>query len=90
MKCLNAVLEGGTYFPGLKAKVIGQDGSIFTPREVDVIKLVLDGRTSAEIASQLNLSQATVDTHRKNIGRKARANTPLGLNKFIQDNKIKL
>jgi two-component system, NarL family, nitrate/nitrite response regulator NarL len=90
MKCLNSVLAGKTYFPDLKVKAIDQDKAIFTPREIDIIKLILNGQRSAEIATQLNLSHGTVDTHRKNINRKTETNTPLGLNKFLQDNQIKL
>lgn len=90
MKCLNTVLAGNTYFPDLKLKPIDEEKPLFTPREVDIIKLVLDEYTSSEIAGELNLSQATVDTHRKNINRKSETNTPLGLSKFLRENQIKL
>jgi two-component system nitrate/nitrite response regulator NarL len=90
MKCLNAVLAGNTYFPDLKMKQVDQTKSLFTPREIDIIKLVLDEHTSAQIAIELNLSQGTVDTHRKNINRKTETNTPLGLSKFLQENQIKI
>ncbi len=41
-----------------------------TVREQQVLTLVLDGLTSAQIAAQLHLSAATVDTHRRNIRQK--------------------
>lgn len=90
MKCLNTVLAGNTYFPELKQRPVDEEKPLFTPREVDIIKFVLDEYTSSQIAAELNLSQATVDTHRKNINRKTETNTPLGLSKFLQENQIKL
>jgi two-component system nitrate/nitrite response regulator NarL len=90
MKCLNAVLAGETYFPDLKAAPEEQDKSLFTPRELEIVKMIIDGRSSSEIASKLHISQGTVDAHRKNINRKTDTNTPLGLDKFLKENQIKL
>ncbi len=90
MKCLRTVLEGGSYFPDLKTELRDEDKSLFTPREVEIIKLILDEYSSAEIAVLLNLSLGTVDTHRKNINRKTGTNKPLSLSKFLVDNQIKL
>lgn len=41
--------------------------SVLTAREVEVLKLVAEGRTSQEIADQLVLSVKTVQAHRANI-----------------------
>jgi DNA-binding NarL/FixJ family response regulator len=38
-----------------------------SPREIEVVRLVVDGKIAKEIASQLNLSTHTIYTHRKNI-----------------------
>ncbi len=40
---------------------------VLTPREVEVLKLVAEGRTNQEIADQLTLSIKTVQTHRANV-----------------------
>lgn len=90
MKCLNTVLAGKTYFPDLKIKSADRKKTLFTPREIEIIKLILDEHSSAEIAAKLNLSLSTVDTHRKNINRKTETSKPLGLSKFLQENQIKI
>ena len=42
-------------------------GSALSPRETDVLRLIVDGRTNAEIAVQLCLSERTVHRHVSNI-----------------------
>ena len=41
--------------------------SVLTPRERDVLKLVAEGRSTAQIATGLDISIKTVDTHRQHI-----------------------
>ena len=41
-----------------------------TPREIEIVRLVAQGKIAKEIASQLNLSTHTVYTHRKKIMKK--------------------
>jgi len=41
-----------------------------TPREREVVQLLAEGKTSKEVASVLNLSVKTTETHRTNIMRK--------------------
>ncbi|WP_291913878.1 response regulator transcription factor [Chitinophaga sp. CB10] len=38
-----------------------------TTREKEILQLISDGKTTPQIASQLNLSPMTVETHRKNL-----------------------
>jgi two-component system, NarL family, response regulator NreC len=49
-------------------RAVGGDG--LTTREVEVLRLLALGHTSAEIAGKLNLSRRTVETHRARILRK--------------------
>lgn len=44
--------------------------SQLTFREKDIIKLLVEGKTSVQISDELHISHYTVDTHRKNIMRK--------------------
>ena len=39
----------------------------FTPREREVLQLLAEGRTTKRIASQLNVSVKTVETHRRQV-----------------------
>jgi DNA-binding NarL/FixJ family response regulator len=41
-----------------------------TPREVEVLQLLAEGKSSKEVATILNLSTKTAETHRSNIMRK--------------------
>ncbi|MEI7978047.1 MAG: response regulator transcription factor [Bacteroidota bacterium] len=45
--------------------------TFLSPREMDVLKLILVGNTSSQIAEKLYLSQFTIGTHRKNLMKKA-------------------
>ena len=38
-----------------------------TPRELEIVKLTIQGLNNKEVAIQLNLSRYTIETHRKNI-----------------------
>jgi len=43
---------------------------LLTKREKEVLKVIAIGKTSEEIAIELNISKSTVDTHRQNMLRK--------------------
>jgi len=61
-----------------------------TNREKEIVLLVFEEHTSQAIASILNVSIRTVDTHRKNILRKTKSKSLIGLFKFaIQSGLIK-
>lgn len=45
-------------------------GDTLTARESEVLRLVAEGHTNAEIAERLGLSRKTVDSHRTNLMRK--------------------
>jgi DNA-binding NarL/FixJ family response regulator len=57
-------------------------------REKEIISLICQELTSAEIAEKLFLSPLTVETHRKNILRKTNSKTLVGLIKFAIENKL--
>jgi DNA-binding CsgD family transcriptional regulator len=59
-----------------------------TPRETEIIKLVLAGLTSKQIASKLYISFQTVLSHRKEIFRKAKVHNHHELLNYSLSNKI--
>jgi DNA-binding NarL/FixJ family response regulator len=51
----------------MNASSLAQALRVLTPREVEVLRLVAEGRTNQEIADHLMLSIKTVQTHRANV-----------------------
>lgn len=56
--------------------------SLLTAREREVLQLTADGRSLKTIASMLNISDKTAETHRNNIMRKLNIDSVAGLTKF--------
>jgi two-component system, NarL family, nitrate/nitrite response regulator NarL len=59
-----------------------------TDREKEIIKLIAQEYSNAQIGEKLFISERTVETHRKNIFRKANTKTIVGLMKFAIENKL--
>lgn len=51
-------------------------------REIEVLKLVALGFTSAQIAQQLDIAASTVDVHRRNIMRKLDVDSAIGMTRY--------
>src|SRR5690606_26988057 len=58
----------------------------FTEREKEIIQLIAKEYSNARIGEQLFISERTVESHRKNIFRKANVKTVVGLIKFAIEN----
>jgi DNA-binding NarL/FixJ family response regulator len=54
------------------AEHLGDDG--LTPRELDVLDLIRDGRKNKQIARRLSIAETTVNFHIHNLVRKLGAN----------------
>jgi len=59
-----------------------------TPREVEIIRLVVEGKSAKEIADQLFLSLHTVDTHRRNVLVKLKLKNIADLVRFAFENHL--
>lgn len=57
-------------------------------QEIEIIKLIIDGKLSKEIADALHISKATVDTHRRNINKKLELSNSSSLIKFAHENNL--
>jgi DNA-binding NarL/FixJ family response regulator len=87
LKAIDDVLNGKTYFSEAKEDEMQQAG-LLTPREIDVLKLLVNEQTNAQIAEKLKLSLFTVETHRKNTMKKIGAKNIAGLIKFALEHHI--
>ena len=63
--CIHDVLDGKTYLaPTAAAKLAEGVARVqLTPRELSTLRLMADGRSNKEIASELGISERTVKTH---------------------------
>lgn len=59
-----------------------------TEREVEIIKLIEKEYSNKKIADTLFISERTVETHRKNIFRKTKTSSLVGLIKFAYENNL--
>lgn len=59
-----------------------------TGREKEVLKLIVNGHTSKEIADNLGISKLTVDTHRKHIQQKLGVSKQVDLLKLAMQSGI--
>jgi DNA-binding NarL/FixJ family response regulator len=62
--------------------------SKFSEREIEIIKLIAEYKTSKQIAEKLYISKNTVDTHRRNILEKAGLHKTAELVVFARENGL--
>nr|WP_294906854.1 response regulator transcription factor [uncultured Lacibacter sp.] len=90
------IAEGGIYFSEevlqemLKAGERRKESeeSHLTNREIEIIRLIEKEYSNKKIAEELFLSERTVETHRKNIFRKTKTNSVIGLIKYAYEYKL--
>ena len=71
------------------ASVEAEDiGSRLTAREREIVQLLAEGKANKEVASVLNISVKTVETHRTNIMRKLRLHSVSELVRYAVRNNI--
>lgn len=79
--------------PGLDQKkfkkyITKEYTGFFSNRELDVLKLLKEGITSAIIAQKLFISKHTVDGHRRNMLNKSNCNNTIDLINFSKNNGL--
>ena len=78
-KCIHRV-EIIYFFRGVKKE--------FTPKEVEVLTLIVQGKTSQHIADQLGNSLRTIEGIRSNLLRKSQCDNMMELSYFAGKNDI--
>ncbi len=64
------------------------DDNKLTNREIEIVRLIEKEYSNKKIAEELFLSERTVETHRKNIFRKTKTNSVIGLIKYAYEHKL--
>ncbi len=72
---LKSVMGGQRVIPTEVLALIEQSDGMLTRREMQVVKLICDGQSNADMADTLSLSRKTVDKHRENLMRKLQVNS---------------
>ncbi len=72
-------LEGEPSFNDFRVGLPSSRKTILTKQEMQILKLLVQGKTSKEIAALLFISRLTVDGHRKNMLRKANCKSTVEL-----------
>lgn len=96
INALEKIASGGVYFSQeilaemLKASESKKEVEDIhlTEREIEIIGLIEKELNNKSIADQLFISERTVETHRKNIFRKTKTNSVIGLIKFAYEHKL--
>jgi DNA-binding NarL/FixJ family response regulator len=65
-----------------RAVEVRQPLSRLSPRQIEVLRLITEGMTSREIASRLNLSEKTVETHRSAVAQRLGIRDVAGLVRY--------
>ena len=97
-EAVQTILSGGTSYPAADELKSTPDDSYFfdeflkkyqlTKREVQIIRMVCQEKSTKQIATELYLSELTINTHRRNIFRKLELNNVAGLMNFARQNQL--
>jgi DNA-binding NarL/FixJ family response regulator len=68
LRAIATALEGGTFLtPSLTAAVVRGSRPALTERELEILALIANGKTSRTIARKLGIAVRNVETHRANM-----------------------
>lgn len=93
VKAMRHVMMGETYVsPEVSLKLMESsqksNSSALTEREIEIVKLIAQEYSNKQIADLLFISERTVESHRKNIFRKAGAHSVVGVMKYALEHKL--
>jgi DNA-binding NarL/FixJ family response regulator len=94
LNALDAISQGKIYLSNDINNMLIQglnqpdEQRLLTEREREILKLIAKEYTNKMIAEELFISERTVETHRKNIFRKTKTSSLVGLIKFAYANNL--
>jgi DNA-binding NarL/FixJ family response regulator len=90
-KAIEAATSGKEYWLGkesVRESIHEHNQPLLTRREIEVLKLIAEGLTNAEIADKLFISTSTVDSHRKNLISKLQVKNTAALVRAALEGKL--
>ena len=92
LTAIHKIIDGATHYSTevlallmretIKEKTVAENTKMLTERELEILRLIVQDFSTAQIAEKLFISPRTVDTHRKHILEKTNSRTIVGLIKF--------
>lgn len=74
--------------PDLPKTTIASPAEILTPREMDVLRLIVQGYTNRQVAEELSLSVRTVEGHRGNLTEKLGLHSRVELVRYAREHGL--
>jgi two-component system nitrate/nitrite response regulator NarL len=95
-KAIRKIAAGGIFFSDEVLDELAKFSTIkkqtaeaqLTVREIEIIQLIEKELSNKDIANKLFISERTVETHRKNIFRKTKTSSVIGLIKYAYEHKL--
>jgi two-component system response regulator NreC len=99
VSAIQVILRGDLYVdPSLLRTLLDEPAKVrpaqpdlvepLTPREVDVLKFIVNGYTNRQIAEKLTISTRTVEGHRANLSEKLGLHSRVELVRYARDHGI--
>ena len=77
--------DAATFGQNARRRKIQHQFDLLTPREREVLALVIIGKLNKEIAAELGAAEATIKTHRAKIMEKFQVHSPVELGRLTQE-----
>lgn len=97
VRAILKVADGEQYFSseitsillqGDEAAVESHESVPLTPREIEILKLIVEQKTNQEIGDTLFISPRTVEVHKRNLIEKTNSRSAIGLTLYAIEKKI--
>jgi two-component system, NarL family, nitrate/nitrite response regulator NarL len=96
IEAIEKIASGGIYFSDdvitemtkANTRKKANEDCHLTEREIEIIRLIEKEFSNKHIAERLFISERTVETHRKNIFRKTKTGSVIGLIKYAYEHKL--
>jgi two-component system response regulator NreC len=97
ISAIHTILRGDLYVdPSLVRRLLtdetppvaaqSRSAEVLTPREIEVLKLIVQGYTNRQIGEELNISVRTVESHRANLSEKLGVRSRVELVRYAREN----